>query len=653
MLTNRELQTNTEKRYSFAEYNESVAQEVVAYADGLSDIANKMVVEFEISYEDAELALVEVLKVIGNEALSEFEVNEKGHLVPLSVYFRSIYRNAFIKRLFHEQSHSFAIEMLRLFDGVLFEVTHKKRLIEIDGENMFKTFTYLRSMLTFSGDTNLLAERTTFRLPLVCRPDDWTPEQRGGYLERKRKVTTKKGAEQTSQRALDALNKLQSLAWESRDDINVEYSYLYDKFKADGNTDADANDKANTILLSAKADYEAMKDKEFYFEWRFDHRGRMYPTGYNFNPQGNSIKKGSLKAKVGYEYLTTDGEEALKIYAIDSLGHDKLLNEEKIEMFDKNINEWKGWTIEQIYDIAESPLEFRNCINDWSANCRGEMVEGTANIDASNQALQMYAVLLKDIQSAKLSNMAGEDIRYDAYQMIADEMNKALGTKALTRNDAKKPLMTSLYGKARAGEFMAKAVAKAFNVDMDEATDMAIQLFDKALKKLAPNALTLMNQLQRLHSADIETYGWNLPDGFEVKYDVKSEVTFNETITTVEGTRVHINEEIEVYGKKEKSAGMAPNIVHSVDGYVARCLILNNDFPVFTTHDSFGAHYNNVNKLAKSYKQTLISILDSDLLKDIIQDIEMNKGQTDVQGIVINKGNLSADMIMNSKYAVA
>lgn len=39
---------------------------------------------------------------------------------------------------------------------------------------------------------------------------------------------------------------------------------------------------------------ELMKDKEFYFDWKYDARGRFYPVGYELNPQGSSFKKACL-----------------------------------------------------------------------------------------------------------------------------------------------------------------------------------------------------------------------------------------------------------------------------------------------------------------------------------------------------------------------
>lgn len=40
--------------------------------------------------------------------------------------------------------------------------------------------------------------------------------------------------------------------------------------------------------------YELIKDKPLHFEYRYDKRGRVYSSGYHFNPQGSSFEKASL-----------------------------------------------------------------------------------------------------------------------------------------------------------------------------------------------------------------------------------------------------------------------------------------------------------------------------------------------------------------------
>jgi len=44
-------------------------------------------------------------------------------------------------------------------------------------------------------------------------------------------------------------------------------------------------------------DYLMENGNEFYFKWKYCHRGRMYPSGYHINPQGTEYKKAMLNLK--------------------------------------------------------------------------------------------------------------------------------------------------------------------------------------------------------------------------------------------------------------------------------------------------------------------------------------------------------------------
>jgi len=45
---------------------------------------------------------------------------------------------------------------------------------------------------------------------------------------------------------------------------------------------------------SADLVFKTMQDREFYLEWKFDFRGRIYSTGYDINLQGDKFRKGII-----------------------------------------------------------------------------------------------------------------------------------------------------------------------------------------------------------------------------------------------------------------------------------------------------------------------------------------------------------------------
>jgi DNA-directed RNA polymerase len=202
-----------------------------------------------------------------------------------------MYLDREFNKMFQEESLNVAMDIIAEFDGIFYDIVKSVKRME-DGQ--FATFTYIRSEILFSENLNLRATYNRFRLPLIECPDDWTEKSRGGYKLTKRKCTTGRGSEKQPQLVLDALNKLQKQSWIHSQDEELELNYSYDKFLSEGNSDRMSRKKANDLLLSTEETYATMEEIPMHFEYRFDFRGRIYSTGYDINPQGNTIKKGGL-----------------------------------------------------------------------------------------------------------------------------------------------------------------------------------------------------------------------------------------------------------------------------------------------------------------------------------------------------------------------
>lgn len=196
------------------------------------------------------------------------------------------------------QCANVAMDIVAQFDGVLWDL-HQKRQMH---DNHWHTITYVRVGLHWKEEVTLKALYTQFRLPLIEKPIDWKVGQQGGYHVDRANVTTNRGHNHQPQQVLDVLNKLQSQSFilaNHVDDLE-EYHIVYKKVKDKAikeckfRTDLMLHEIAQNICQSTRATYEALRDKEFYFEWKFGANGRMYNTGYDIHLQGSSYKKGSL-----------------------------------------------------------------------------------------------------------------------------------------------------------------------------------------------------------------------------------------------------------------------------------------------------------------------------------------------------------------------
>ena len=311
-------QLEIEQEFDNSKVIEKINEEIADFTEELHELFTPIEVIMskyvtDISELDVRSVMYALLKVIGNDKATillgetkEGKITElrKGMKpidakdIPLGMFMKSLLKNDDLQEMFEETLFDFVIDIVKEMDTILFDIVQRVVMVE-DGQ--FRTLTYVRSEITFDEDTNLMARYNRFRLPMIEKPDDWTETKRGGYYLNKRKVTTNRGEGKQPKLVLDALNKLQSNGWKHKQNIDEEHSYLVAKFEADNFKRAGeknswiAADKADAMCLTAEETYDAIGDRTIYFEWRFDHRGRAYSTGYDINLQGDKFKKGALR----------------------------------------------------------------------------------------------------------------------------------------------------------------------------------------------------------------------------------------------------------------------------------------------------------------------------------------------------------------------
>ncbi len=320
---------------------------------------------------------------------------------------------------------------------------------------------------------------------------------------------------------------------------------------------------------------------------------------------------------------------------------------------------------------AESPWEYRNAVNALRDKLAGRQVSHMVYLDASNQALQLYAILTGDKQTAMTCNLANETIMADAYQMLADKMNEIAPFLKLTRTNCKKALMTTMYGKSDGSLEIVNNIVKGNMTQLKKAEKYAsfynftieisatgkpkvvelYNIFKTALTSIAPKAVITMEALTEINSSLVlPVYRWTLPDNFNVRYDVKKDIPIElESVYSKKGFEITLPlMEITVYEADDTSAGMSPNVIHSVDGYVVRQMIRKMGHKFITTiHDAFASHPKDCDLMVQNYKDILIELLNSNLLSDIMTEISGTP-------MFINKtGDLTCEDIQDSLYLLA
>ncbi len=141
---------------------------------------------------------------------------------------------------------------------------------------------------------------------------------------------------------------------------------------------------------------------------------------------------------------------------------------------------------------------------------------------------------------------------------------------------------------------------------------------------------------------------WTLPDGHVAKVLV-TEMT-NARIEVDELDHVTFTYRFEANVTSQISTSLVPNIIHSIDGYIAREMVYRayqEGFQLAHIHDAFCAHPNNIQRVRELYVEILAKIADMDLLQSILSEIsgkevQLTKFSTD----------LSKD-ILQSEYALS
>ena len=439
---------------------------------------------------------------------------------------------------------------------------------------MFDRSKIIRPLMKLDDETLKLIEKLMYQPPMVCIPNDWKSNKDGGWLSVDKHAVLGKGNSHNQKLNLDVLNKLQHIPWMI--DQSIMFQFV-DKtqFKAD-----------SEIFI----DY---LDTPFYFVWRYDKRGRMYSEGYNINLQSNEYRKAMI-SMAHTEKVSPEGMWWLKIAVANAFGQDKLTFKERIKWFNRR----------KIFDVskAEDQILATKMIKAYQDAINGKEINTNMFLDATASGLQISAALSGCEKTAAAVNMIGID-REDPYGFVADGMNKH-DIKTVTRDQCKYPLMTHYYNSKERPK-------------QDFDPDQLIAFYE-VLDGSFPGAEDVLDSINQCWS-DKEIYVWTLPDGH--KAVIRSKVTEGANIP-LSGTEFYY--EYTAYRASGNSRHLAPNIIHSIDGWIAREMVRRCDFPLAHIHDAFTCHPNHMTEVCDTYRVLLIELCESNLLQSIVREVTGN-----------------------------
>lgn len=443
--------------------------------------------------------------------------------------------------------------------------------------------------------------------PMLIEPYDWTNNIDGGYVsyEAKKHVVLKKMNKHSLPLNLKALNKLQRVPLKIDEFVATkvkEYDYKdrYEKQSQDN-------------IVESYMDVD-----KFHFVWRYDKRGRMYAQGWQLSPQGKAYKK-ALLSLAEAEPLTPRGEYWLKIGIANALGYDKenwdvrlAKAEEYLEIIGAGMDEYNisdhvikcVMPTAEEYDDAYQLVKLTYAWFQWIH--WKKPVDCTVSLDSTASGIQLMGVLAGCEYTSYYANLVENTDRLDPYTELFEFMRDEYNCEDVPRKVAKEALVTHIYN----------SVA----TPRDLLNPAQLNHFYEAVERMFPAVSYILDVINHKVWDNRAVFHWALPDGHTAYIPVYTKRT---EYYEFQGY------EFEYLYKEEGASGnfrhLAPNIIHSIDAWIARQMVLRCGYDVLPNHDCFSVHPNNCDDLRLQYMQLMRELNETNLLDVIFKQLTNGK----------------------------
>ena len=436
-------------------------------------------------------------------------------------------------------------------------------ILELLGGILFTiTDLKIKPMFLLSHGEQRIVDTLTADLPMLELPLDWSTNKGGYYLNRQPPLLGKAA-----------------------------------RFIPKGITlSTDVLNKLQAIPWTTSADNSKLSmfnQAKLYFVWKYDSRGRSYSTGWPLNIQSSQRVKATLSL---FNKELINDYDNIYIAIANHAGKDKLSWEDRV-----------AWTRSSLNTIIDGKIKWdephlgRKAVKALLDTIDDQPTGYWMTLDATASGIQIMAALSGCKETASATNMVDPAVRRDLYQEVTTAIN-SLCTIPTTRKVVKKVVMTFFYNSVKTPERML--------------TKDQLAAFYEVIQQLFPGAYKVMDIVNKLWNTNGSHHKWTLPDGHVAHVPVLGAVKYNTPYDSVYRTEL-------VTSPNYRS--LLPNVIHSIDGYIAREMIRRCDFEVIHIHDCFGSHPNNMGVIAQRYREIMAEISDSSLLNSIVKELSMGK----------------------------
>lgn len=570
-------------------------------------------------------------------------------------------------------------------------------------------------------------------LPMVVPPLDWSPEERGGYHILRQyggMVSTRADAPDSPQdhgplvyQAINALQRTSARKIHTRVLKAAKTLWAYGggragiplanpaplpgpypedgtpeqqtKWKQEASLIHAANARAEShriAFLSTMAIAERFARYDtIWFPHKLDFRGRGYPQATHLHPQGGDLARGLLTYPVG-KPLGEKGLDWLMVQYAGCWGVDKVNFESRLAWAQNKLQglgkgtlepDWDPMDVVHLWEPAKKPWQALAALCDiLDARLSPDPTKflSTARVcrDGTNSGKQHLSAMIRDLDGAKLVNLAPSDSPNDSYAIVASvvidllndisesgvEDQKTLARawlkSGITRDTCKRADMTYVYGVTLQG--VINALIADGHCDWAETSVGKFQaatflgpIIWKAIEICSPSAKKVMDWFKLCAGCANKAgvlLSWRSPVGFHVLHPYQEADTVRVSCMSSEVTfRVRASEpKIMPYRQRQAAP---PNITHSFDAAHWMLVLCSLDDYGIThldmVHDDYGTHAADVDKLDELLRVKFVELYSTDVLEDIRSQVVALTGHD--PGPPPERGEFNLSDVLNSPYA--
>jgi len=302
---------------------------------------------------------------------------------------------------------------------------------------------------------------------------------------------------------------------------------------------------------------------------------------------------------------TFTGREYLQIDIANCYGMDRENWDTRLQWVEQNV-----YDLEDLDTTAKNPILYRKAVRALRLVDMNKPTNHIMGLDATASGIQIMGCMSGCWKTASEVNLIAGD-RKDLYTSIGTYLNNIVVRDVpYERNDMKDPIMTTFYGSTRQPK-------RIFGDGTPE-----LKAYYKVLEERLPGACRVLNVIQQFWDPTTTHHVWTLADGHTACVPVSD--TLEKTLEIDEMNHLRMAYRTQVLGTMDHSRALAANVVHSVDAWVCRQMILmakKQGFWLAPIHDCFYTSPKYMNEVRKNYLTLLAWIADEPVLENILRNI--------------------------------